>query len=734
MKYFFFFLLPLMAAAGALHAQVSDTTAANQTDSLQLSSKARKLKGVTISAKKPLYSVDGEKQLYNTAEDPSVQTGTASDALQNAPGVEVDAEGNITLRGSQSVEVWINDRPSNLSGESLRQYIKTLPANAIERIEVITNPSARYGSGGPVVNIITTAKVSRNEFFSFGTNANLRPQVSPWLSYVYANDRFSINAYAEYDYSHTWGDQSGSMAMLTPSGDTSNTKTYTAHSDYRRHGSYFYVGGHYNIDTTRTLAFWGAAYPSTYRLEGYSDMDWKELIYSPGDYSHRRTVTGNIPQGGYYGGLDYRHRYDSNGKQLWIRAYANGFGYKSEGTQSRIYSNQHHLDYTVRDITRKKILANSSIDAGYTLPFADHWELEVGAGAAYDPPTSYSYTRDSLPSHNIDTLQSYEQTSVMFKYQAYATLLRRFGDLTVKAGLQLGEEMINTTYDGYTHVDTKGRWMKFVPSLHVTYRTPSLHNFTFSYTHRSSEPENDQITDFVFYDDDSFSLGNSDLRPSHVHTFEGGWNRYFENFGSIGIDAYYQAYTDEIADLNDVRYEPIYAKEVNFRKPINIGNSSVGGFTANVTYRPTAMFNVRLNASLYNRSFYAQFREGEWYDESMWTASARLNVWAKVWKRLQLFGNINYSTRALSLMQYSGPLFTADAGLSADFFERRLSLYLNIRDIFASNVQEWENTNPYFNTQGSSSSSSRYVSVGLTLRFGKMDLESQARTHNEDQQ
>ena len=183
-----------------------------------------------------------------------------------------------------------------------------------------------------------------------------------------------------------------------------------------------------------------------------------------------------------------------------------------------------------------------------------------------------------------------------------------------------------------------------------------------------------------------------------------------------------------------MRYEPIYAKEVNFRKPINIGNSSVGGFTANVTYRPTAMFNVRLNASLYNRSFHAQFREGEWYDESMWTASARLNVWAKVWKRLQLFGNINYSTRALSLMQYSGPLFTADAGLSADFFERRLSLYLNIRDIFASNVQEWENTNPYYNTQGSSSSSSRYVSVGLTLRFGKMDLESQARTHNEDQQ
>lgn len=135
-------LLFLGAVAEVTYAQVTDTT---KTDSIQLSPLAKTMKRVTISANKPLYAVDGEKQLYNTAEDPSVQTGTASDALQNAPGVEVDAEGNITLGGSQGVEVWINDRPSNLSGESLRQYIKTLPTNAIERIEVITNPSARYG-------------------------------------------------------------------------------------------------------------------------------------------------------------------------------------------------------------------------------------------------------------------------------------------------------------------------------------------------------------------------------------------------------------------------------------------------------------------------------------------------------------------------------------------------------------------------------------------------------------
>ena len=102
------------------------------------------LEGVSVVATKPVYMMDGEKTLYNVSEDPSVQTGTASDALQNAPGVEVDVEGNITLRGVSSVEIWINDKPSHLNEESLKTFIQQLPANSLQRIEVITNPSARY--------------------------------------------------------------------------------------------------------------------------------------------------------------------------------------------------------------------------------------------------------------------------------------------------------------------------------------------------------------------------------------------------------------------------------------------------------------------------------------------------------------------------------------------------------------------------------------------------------------
>ena len=430
-------LLSLMTAAGASYAQNTDTTATVQTDSIYLSPSVKALEEVKIMAERPLYAVDGEKQVYNTEDDPSVQTGTASDALQNAPGVEVDAEGNITLRGSQGVDVWINDRPSNLSGESLRQYIKTLPANSIARIEVITNPSARYGGGGPVVNIVTTKKVMRNEFLSLGLTGNHRPQVSPWASYVYGGKKFSINVYAEYDYSHTWEDRQGHSVLLTPQGDTSAVRDHTSHYDHKRHGGYLYIGGHYDIDTQRTLSFWAGAYPSLISSDITADMQWHERIYSPGDYSYRETVKGNIPQGGYYGGLHFNHSLDTLGQRLWFRVYSSGFAYRAPSTSERRHTAQPQLDYVIKDETVSSDWARTMAEAGYTLPFAKHWELDVGASGQYGLPNSYVYTRDSLPSGHRDTLRSYTRTTESWSYSAYPPPQRRVGHRTARPPLPL---------------------------------------------------------------------------------------------------------------------------------------------------------------------------------------------------------------------------------------------------------------------------------------------------------
>ena len=722
-------LLLLGAASGVGYAQTNDSIVL---DSLYIPESMRQLEEMEISAERPLYSVDGEKQMYNVSDDPSVQTGTASDALQNAPGVEVDAEGNITLRGSQSVEVWIDDRPSHLSGESLRQYIKTLPAGAIERIEVITNPSARYGNGGPVVNLVMRRKVERNEFLSLGASGNLRPQVSPWASYVYANKRFSINLYAEYDYSHTWTNQSGSSMMLTPTGDTSALHSYTSHQDYYRHGSYFWFSGHYDIDTQRTVSFWGGAYPSLTSCESDTYMQWHERIYSPGDYSYHSPLSSSDMYWGAFGGVDYTHRFNDKGKKFWLQLGGNTNSYRSENDATRTYDVLSFLDYATHDTYRNKSGAGLSAEGGYTLPFSQKWELEVGAAGNIGTPSHYAFTSDSIIGGGTvrDLLRSYEESESSWSYSVYTTLLRRFGDLTVKLGLRAGHGHIEGFWNGHTTATVNRTIIEPLPSVHLTYRTKDMHNFSLSWTRRVTAPDADDLTSFITYGTESYSVGNPNLKTTVSQNLEGRWDKYIDSFGSLGAELFWRAEQDAFCDLGDVAYNEVFGREVSFRMPYNIGNTDLTGGTLNITYRPTAFFNLRLSASAYNFHYRIQFRPGEWSEDTDWSGRVRLNVWTKLWDVLQVFGTVSYSTRQIAVMNIHEPEFRTDLGVSADLFDRKLSLYLNVKDVFGSVGEEWQTTNPYYQGGGRRTYGSQYISLGLTLRFGKMELESQARTAN----
>ena len=229
---------------------------------LKLSEGSTKLNEVVITEKRPLFAVEGEKTLYNVAEDNSIQTGTLSDALQNAPGVEVDVEGNISLRGTSSVEVWINDKPSHMTAENLKTYIQTLPANSLDRVEVITNPSARYGSKADgIINIVTNAKIQKNEFFSFGVNASTSPYIGPWMSYVWSNDKLTINAYINGNYSIWKGYNTSEQSLFTENGDLANHEkdsTNYANNDYGA-GGFFSLD--YEIDTSNSLNIWFGGWP-----------------------------------------------------------------------------------------------------------------------------------------------------------------------------------------------------------------------------------------------------------------------------------------------------------------------------------------------------------------------------------------------------------------------------------------------------------------------------------------
>ena len=210
---------------------------------------------------------------------------------------------------------------------------------------------------------------------------------------------------------------------------------------------------------------------------------------------------------------------------------------------------------------------------------------------------------------------------------------------------------------------------------------------------------------------------------SYTHNLEAAFNKYVMGFGNIGLNAYFRANTNEVGStvLTD-NTDPYFPYMVNYSMPVNIGTSHTEGLEANIMYRPSGFFNVRINASVFNYAF-----DYDGYKDNKWSWSARVNLWTKVNGWLELFANAHYTSPRLGLYSLTNANKGIDFGASADFFDRKMSVNITVNDIFGMAEYGSNTTAPAYQTTGSSRFDSRFVSVGLTWRIGKMELESKAR-------
>lgn len=160
----------------------------------------------------------------------------------------------------------------------------------------------------------------------------------------------------------------------------------------------------------------------------------------------------------------------------------------------------------------------------------------------------------------------------------------------------------------------------------------------------------------------------------------------------------------------------------------NVGVARNGGITLNTTLRPVDFMNIRFYASLFDDYYRVQYRPGQWQESEMLCYSLRLNFWTKLWDKLQLFANAVYRSRTQTLLAEVDPYFTLDCGVSTDLFDKRLSLFLNVNDLFNTVRTGGESVNPYNPSTSESVHTSRYVSFGLTWRLGRTEMEGQ-QTH-----
>ena len=701
---------------------------------------------VTVTAEKPIYAMDGEKLIYNVSEDPSIQTGTTEDALQNAPGVEVDVEGNITLRGVSSVEIWINDKPSKLTEENLKTYLQTLPANAIARIETITNPSAKYATDAEaVINIVTSAHIKSNQFVSFGVNGSNQPFVSPWISYMWKKEKLSINLFAAGRYSNrkntseSWALQRRDAA--TPGEYEVTWADSTSQNDNNRNKSgNVFMNINYEIDTASEISVDGGGFYNTNKndmsrlqRQTYYYLDSVpaySMLYADQTKSNsdNRSMMGHV-------GADYTKKFDNMGHNFRIGVNASLSNNANEQWYNRMYDVYTDLDEH-RYLLSKARSYHGSLDARYNRPYSESGELSYGLRAEHSQTdNTYDRYNDTI-GVLIDTLRTYKLKEDETSISGDVNWTHRWGGFTFSTGLGLESERAGYAYSDTPFADDSTYWhIHLRPSVHLTYRTESMHNWKLNYSMRMSAPNYNQITRFRSYGENSYSVGNPNgLKDSFTHSIETGWQKFFERFGNIGLEAYGRWSTNEISSLTDAEYDDYLDRIVSYSMPYNMGTSWRYGTSLNMTYRPTGFFNVRLYANLYDYGYRMEYdRNGvhQIDQRDKWSWSVRVNAWAKIFNQLQLTASANYSSPTISLMSERKARYFLNLGARSDFFKRRLSVFVNVQDIFnwgARIGSGSSNTNPYYLQDATNKMlNSRYISAGITFRFGKMELEQNAK-------
>lgn len=713
---------------------------------LNLKPGATTLQEVKITAEKPLYAMDGEKMIYNVEDDPSIQTGTTNDALQNAPGVEVDIEGNVSLRGTSNVEIWINDKPSKLTEENLKTYLETLPANALARIETITNPSAKYATeADAVINIITSAHIKSNQFISFGINGSSQPFVSPWISYMWAKEKLSFNIYASGRYS--FNENHGASRAFSRRDNLSAPGTYDtvqfdstySYSNNKNLSGNIFFQLAYEIDSSSDIELHASTNISRPWSENNSMHVRDQSFIGAPRYTYYDT-TDNPGDNSWFGmaGIDYTKKFNNEGHNLMASVYSHFSGGKDDLYDSRTYDNAIYsdLDYNKYIHTDRRSLG-LGMNARYNRPYSKDGELSYGFSfyhndshdsydrIHYDPATD-SYARN-------DSLRSYSHDNNNNRINADVNWTRRWGGFTLELGFGLGYDNLHFDYDNTLfHDDTTYNRLTYNPSIHLSYRTESLHNFKLNYSLHTHTPDGSQLTSFPTYSEDSYRIGNRNLTNYYSHNAEMGWTKYFERFGNVGLEGYFRYSNDEIDNLTDQTDSDPYIlnRIVNFSTPYNMGASWRYGASANITYRPTGFFNLRFYANAYESGYTIDYR-GQERSDHMFSYSLRLNGWAKIFEKYQIHASINYSSPTQGLFSSQKARYNFNLGLRADFLKRKISAFINIQDLF-----NWggrfgsgsENTNPYYLSESTNKRlNSRFISAGITFRFGKMELESNAK-------
>jgi len=680
------------------------------------------LSSVEVLGEKPIIEFQIDKKVINVSQQFTALSGTAVDVLENVPSVNVDIEGNVSLRGSGSFTLLVDGRPSVLEANDALQMI---PASSIENIEIVTNPSAKFDPDGVagIINIIT--KKNKENGITGLVNSSAGRFGNYGADFLLNFHRKNVNFYIGADYSQR--NRPGSMTMQKRIYYPDTTSYNYTHGDSRwgRH-SYGLRGG-LDLDLTPSdLLRIGFQYGG--RGGGReSEMDYRLWTVPGPDTLYYTSENSGDRSGGFYSlNLDYTHKFPKEGHQISVRVDAGQRDMSEESVSEEFDDNsvilfgqrsteagpgkrvRYHLDYTL------PLRGENRIEAGYQ----GRYSLSVDENTMrFWNADSNAYVFDELYDRETDYARDIQST-----YLIYAAESGNFGYQVGVRGEYTYQNIEMSGLNSPFHLD---EW-NFFPTLHSSYQFANGQQLMASYTRRIDRVRGWYLEPFLTWMDAyNVRRGNPDLDPEYIDSYEAGYQKTFGK-SLFSMEAYYRITHQKIERVRSLWTE---GEEIFLHSYANVGEDYAFGTEMMLTLFPFRWWNLNLMANIYDYRVRGELY-GESFDEGSFNWGLRMNHTFTLRKSTRIQLNANYRSPSVTAQGTHGGMFYTNLAIRQDFLDRALSATLQIRDVLGTASRSHKTRGPGFYSYMEFERQPRMLSLTLTYNINNYKIEREGRSEN----
>ncbi len=712
-----------------------------------LSEDSEALDEVELIAERTTVEIKLDKKIYNVGKDLTVRGGTVSDVLDNVPSVTVDVEGNVSLRGQENVTILINGKPSGLVGLNSTEALRQLPAESIEKVEVITSPSARYDSEGTagILNIILRRSKLQGLNGAITVNTGY-----PWAAGVSGNINYrtgNVNIFntTSYNYRKAPGNSYSTTQYFNTNEYLIEDRTFdrTRNSLNTNFGIEWYVTD--NASLTTSVAYRNGDNESV-STNYISQLNSNQSLLD----SYKRVEPENEKDNVLQYSLNFTQNFKTSGHKLTL-----DFQYEdnTEDENSKITQNNLYLEEVQTQEDQNRIL----LQTDYVLPIGENAQFEMGYRGNFNQlNTDYKvYVLDEAANQfYLDTNVSNNLYYKEYVNAAYTQIGSKINKFSYLLGLRLENTQI--TIDQETSNDFKKKnYTALFPTVNLNYNITDEQSITLGYTRRIRRPRSWFINPFPSRSSlTSIFQGNPDLDPSYSGQFEIGYLNRFDKltlntsvyyqhatnvftFVNFATEYYYNFQTNQTISSNDPNFDTVNNQydlvNVIRRSPLNLATENRIGFELNLYYKPISKLTTNLTFNLYQFETKGNDPNGENLGAKNSSWFTRLNTKYTLPLQIDWQTNLFYrGPRNNAQNNYSG-IFSADLAFSKDLLKDRASIAFNVRDLFNSRKRKMETNASTFTNQNTFQWRERSFNVSFTYRFNqKKKRERNGRNGGED--